>query len=220
MILALETATSVCSVAYEDREGVVHEKRTEQRGAHSEQLFLFIEALMAEHDFNIGNLDAVLISEGPGSYTGLRIGASAIKGLLFQKEVPLYSINTLTSFAMTAAEKVSGKVGSIHSIIDARRKHFYYQPYEYADGQLSPLKEIQVIPIKEFEKVTNKGDIIIGTGIERIDETVRQKARTFGLGSITAKALIRVFHDQEKFINKVDPESFSPEYYTSNQISN
>ncbi len=84
MILALETATNVCSVVFRDDDGLMHEKRIEKRGTHSEQLFLFIEDLMDEHGFFISALEAVLVSEGPGSYTGLRISASAVKGLLFQ----------------------------------------------------------------------------------------------------------------------------------------
>src|SRR5699024_2547399 len=90
MLLALETATNVCSVAFCNEEGDVFEKRIDKRGSHSEQVFLFIEELMNEHDFKIEDLEAVLVSEGPGSYTGLRIGASAVKGLLFQSGVTLY----------------------------------------------------------------------------------------------------------------------------------
>lgn len=217
MILALETATNVCSVVYEDRENNAYEKRTVEHGSHSEQLFLFIEELMEEHDFSISELEAVLISEGPGSYTGLRIAASAVKGLLFQEEVPLYGINTLASFAMQAIKEEPGAT-TIHSIIDARRKHFYYRPFQVRDGKLEATGAVQVIPIKEFEPLIKEEDIIIGTGRDRMNPPVRSKAKTFGVSSITAKSLIDIYRAGDRFFYKADPESFSPTYYTSSQI--
>ncbi|MDZ7682374.1 MAG: tRNA (adenosine(37)-N6)-threonylcarbamoyltransferase complex dimerization subunit type 1 TsaB [Fodinibius sp.] len=218
MILALETATKVCSAAFCDADGAVHEQRVEQRGTHSEQLFLFIEELQQEHDFAIPDLDAVLVSEGPGSYTGLRISASAVKGLLFQSEVPLYGCNTLASFAVQAMQQQPG-ASTIHSIIDARRVHVYHQEFRIRNGALTTNDEVEVIPIKALEKMLRgAADILIGSGTDRIDEAVREKAMTFGPESITATSLIALYQNGfDQFYNQVDPESFEPKYYTSNQ---
>ncbi len=219
MLLALETATNVCSVAYCDENGNIYEQRTNKRGTHSEQLFLFIEQLQDEYDFEIKELDAVLVSEGPGSYTGLRISASAVKGLLFQTEVPLVGINTLASFAMQITEKHS-QANRIHSIIDARRVHVYHQQFVCADGKLSTEDEVEVIPIKAFEKMLRKDDFVIGTGLDRIDQQILSKANTFGVDSITAKSLIRLYQaDFSNFYQEEDPELFEPKYYTSNQVN-
>ncbi|HEX6982677.1 MAG TPA: tRNA (adenosine(37)-N6)-threonylcarbamoyltransferase complex dimerization subunit type 1 TsaB [Balneolaceae bacterium] len=217
MLLALETATNVCSVAFCDSEGSIFEKRIDKRGSHSEQLFLFIEELMNEHDFKIEDLDAVLVSEGPGSYTGLRIGASAVKGLLFQSGVSLFGVNTLASFATQAAEGNSSSQ-TVHSIIDARRKHVYHQSFFCNEG-LAAKSEVEVIPIKSFEAMVKEGDVIIGTGLDRIEESVKEKVRTFGKESITAKSLIFLYQSGEGFINEVNPGEFEPKYYTSNQVS-
>lgn len=219
MILALETATKVCSVAFADDSGSVFEKRIEQRGMHSEKLFLFIEELQKEHNFSISDLDAVLVSEGPGSYTGLRISASAVKGLLFQTDVPLYAINTLASFATQAIDENTET--TIHSIIDARRVHVYHQKFTISDGQLETDDEVEVIPIKAFESMMRKHDTIIGTGLNRIDEKVRRKTRTLGTGEITARSLIKFYEDQgssNDFMKQVKTELFEPKYYTSNQV--
>lgn len=217
MILAFETATKVCSVSYLDDSGSVFEKRVEQRGTHSEQLFLFIEALQDKHDFAVPDLDAILISEGPGSYTGLRISASAVKGLLFQTEVPVYGINTLASFAMAAME-VHASAEIIHSIIDARRVHLYHQKFSVSDGQIGTDDEVEVIPIKALEGMVRRGDTIIGTGLDRMDKTVLQKTQTYGAQTITAKSLISVYENgNSNFVSEIDPESFEPKYYTSNQ---
>jgi tRNA threonylcarbamoyl adenosine modification protein YeaZ len=222
MILALETATNVCSVAFCNGDGSVHEKRVERRGTHSEQLFLFIEELQEEHGFSISDLDAVLVSEGPGSYTGLRISASAVKGLLFQTDVPLYGINTLASFAMQALREHPA-AEKIHSIINARRVHVYHQQFT-----ASPLKsddEVSITPIEQFEEQVQRYDVIIGTGLERLEEEVLEKAITYGPEAITAKSLIYLYKGRlyknslEMFCEKVDPESFEPKYYTSNQVN-
>ncbi|MDR8389744.1 tRNA (adenosine(37)-N6)-threonylcarbamoyltransferase complex dimerization subunit type 1 TsaB [Aliifodinibius sp. S!AR15-10] len=218
MLLALETATNVCSVAFKDEEGNIFEKRTEKRGSHSEQLFLFVEKLMQEQNFAIQDLEAVLVSEGPGSYTGLRISASAVKGLLFQTEVPLYGINTLASFAMQAVEE-NPDADNIHSIIDARRVHVYHQKFSFSDDRLSSNDNVEVIPIEAFESMVRSGDTIIGTGLNRISESIKQKAVIFGQKFITSSSLIRVFRGEgSDFYKKVDPESFDPKYYTSNQV--
>ncbi|MDZ7658471.1 tRNA (adenosine(37)-N6)-threonylcarbamoyltransferase complex dimerization subunit type 1 TsaB [Fodinibius sp.] len=215
----METATKVCSVAYCDENRNVYEQRTNKRGTHSEQLFLFIEQLQNEHDFEIKDLDAVLVSEGPGSYTGLRISASAVKGLLFQTEVPLMGINTLASFAMQATRE-NPKVNRIHSIIDARRVHVYHQQFVFADGNLSTEDEVEVIPIKAFEKMLRKDDVVIGTGLDRIDQQVLSKTGTFGIDLITARSLISLYQAGfSDFYKQDNPELFEPKYYASNQVN-
>lgn len=222
MILALETATNVCSVAFCDDGGVIHELREEQHGSHSEKLFLFIEELQSKHRFSISDLDAVLVSQGPGSYTGLRISASAVKGLLFQTEVPLFGVNTLASFAMQAMREHPA-VENIHSIIDARREHVYYQ--QFTATPLESDDEVSVTPLKELETKVQRYEVIIGTGLERLSKEVRKKAITYGSEAITAKSLIYLYKGGlykdalRASYQKFDPESFEPRYYTSNQIN-
>ena len=219
MLLALETATKVCSVGFWNTNAEVYEKRVEKRGSHSEQLFLFIEQLQEEHGFTISDLDGVLVSEGPGSYTGLRISASAVKGLLFQTDVPLFGINTLASFAMSGLEKEPSAT-RIHSVIDARRVHVYHQQFEVTDGSISTDDEVEVVPIEAFQKMVRKDDLIVGTGLNRIDEKTREKAICFGPDAITATSLISIYRSGlDTFYEKVDPEIFEPKYYTSNQVN-
>ena len=220
MILAIETATDVCSVAFENKEGEVFEKRTESRGSHSEKLFLSIKALMEEHDFSIDELSAVLVSEGPGSYTGLRIAASGVKGLLFGTDVPLYGISTLASFAVAAQHKVPS-APRIHAIIDARRVHVYHQQFEVKSDCLHPKEEVQTIPIELFEQMVLPDDVITGAGIERFDQEITENTHCFGSKNISAQSLIKLYHQEgtELFIERVSPDIFDPKYYTSNQVN-
>lgn len=218
MLLALETATNVCSVAFKDTGGEVYEKRTNQRGSHSEKLFLFIEELMSEHQFRIGELEALVISEGPGSYTGLRIGASAVKGLLFQSQVPLYGVNTLRSFAR-AAYLADSSLSRIHAVIDARRVHLYHQLYRVEGGWLHPEEEVMVRPIEQVEDMLQEGDGLIGTGIKRLPPERTEQTIVFGKPHISARSLIQIYEEKgEHIVRQVPAEQFEPRYYTSNQV--
>lgn len=220
MLLALETSTGVCSVAFKDDEGKYFEKRIEKRGGHSEKLFLFIDELMEEHDFSIRQLDAVLISAGPGSYTGLRISASAAKGLLFQTGIPLYAFNSLAGFARSALNECpDAKI--VHTIIDARRVHLYHQKFRNHEGLLRAETGVEVLPINAVEKIILEDDIIIGTGLGRISAEALVKAVVFDKKYITARSLISLYEEEYySFFKKVDPEKFAPQYYTSYQAEN
>lgn len=219
MILAIETATNVCSVAYQNESGEVFEKRVDAQGSHSEKLFLFIKELMKEHQFSIGELSALLVSEGPGSYTGLRIAASGVKGLLFSANIPLYKVSTMASFACSALAE-ENQTSTIHSIIDARRVHVYHQQFSIKDGTIMTDDTVEVIPIESFETMVQPGDVIIGTGIERLDTDLLSKIRTFGKKSISARSLIGLYHRREasSFMQKISPDQFDPRYYTSSQV--
>lgn len=220
MKLALETSTDICSVALLDDVGTVHEKRTSARGTHSEQLFLFIDELKKEHGFGISDLEAVIVSEGPGSYTGLRISASAVKGLLFGQSVPLFAANTLAAFAAGAVERQTDFL-EIHSVIDARRTHLYHQQFSFDGSRLVAMTEVEVRPIKIIEKAIEKGHLLVGTGIPRLDEQTRDEAASLGKKPVSAVSILDLLQlDSEgKFIRKVLPEGFEPKYYSSRQVS-
>ena len=100
LILLLETTTVNCSVALAEDDKIIAIKEDKTPGySHAEKLHLFIEAVLTESNKTLLNLDAVAVSKGPGSYTGLRIGVSAAKGLCYALNLPLLSVDTLTSIA-------------------------------------------------------------------------------------------------------------------------
>jgi tRNA threonylcarbamoyladenosine biosynthesis protein TsaB len=95
-ILLLETATSVCSVGIANQDGMLSIREDiSMQYSHSKQLTSFIEDVIKEAGLSYDQLDAVAVSKGPGSYTGLRIGVSAAKGLCYAREIPLISVNSL-----------------------------------------------------------------------------------------------------------------------------
>ncbi len=217
MILAYETATNVCSVSFQDRNGNVTEKRIQGRGVHSDHVFLFTQEFMQEHNFKIMDLDAVLVSNGPGSYTGLRIAASALKGILFETDVPLYAANTLASFAMESGHKD----GIIHSVIDARRTHVYCQSFELGE-KLIKKSELEIVEISDFQNSIQPGDCIVGTGIARLDQELLKEVCICADMWVTASSLIKLYQlpNAKEFCVKTSPEELNPNYLTSSQVNN
>ncbi len=104
MILAIETATRICSVALFDASGVREVLESIEENSHSRVLHVLIDRLMKDQGIGLQDLSAVTVSKGPGSYTGLRIGVSAAKGLCYAKDIPLIGVNTLESMAFGMRE--------------------------------------------------------------------------------------------------------------------
>ncbi|SMO44830.1 tRNA (adenosine(37)-N6)-threonylcarbamoyltransferase complex dimerization subunit type 1 TsaB [Gracilimonas mengyeensis] len=240
MLLSLETSTDICSIAFQDKSGEIYEKRMQRKGSHSEYVFLFIRELMEEHDFKVGDLEAVLVSNGPGSYTGLRIAASAVKGLLFGTEVKVYAGNTLAGFAYDVAKSgshkrtlVTGEIElatrnpepetqkTIHAVINARRKHLYHQQFLF-DGELKAQTKSDIIELSEVEQQLESGHFLVGTGINRLTEESREKVQEFGMDHISAKPFIELFNTEggKEFFRKTTAEELESNYISSSQVNN
>lgn len=127
-ILHIETATKNCSVAlsFEGRLIACQELATDGY-AHAEKLHVFIDTLLQQANVQFAQLNAIAVSKGPGSYTGLRIGNSAAKGLCFALHIPLIAIDTLAVLAAQAQSVV--KEGYIVPMLDARRMEVYSAVY-------------------------------------------------------------------------------------------
>jgi len=121
-ILNIETATKNCSVALaKEGKTILCKEIAEEGYSHAERLHVFIEEIIKEAEITFQEISAIAVSQGPGSYTGLRIGVSAAKGLCFALDIPLIAVDTLQVLALQA--KVSN--GLIISMLDARRMEVY-----------------------------------------------------------------------------------------------
>lgn len=123
-ILHLETATKVCSVALSRDGKCISLKETEEEGySHGENLTLFIEAVLKDAALEMKDIDAVSLASGPGSYTGLRIGAATAKGICYALDIPLIAIDALTSLCEIARDRYQDK--NLCALIDARRMEVF-----------------------------------------------------------------------------------------------
>jgi len=222
MILAIETSTPVCSVALLASARGAWEKRIEGRGVHSERLFTFTDELLNRAGAGVSDLDAILFSRGPGSYTGLRIGASAIKGFLYGRDVPLYTFPTLFSFA--AGLKLDSKPKDVFAVIDARRTHLYVQRFSWSGLKLTPAGEASVKELSSIKEELTDNAIIVGTGWNRLELEHGQDStvKTYGTEAVSAANLISAWknEDLKARFKKEDPKLFDPDYLEIAQVNN
>jgi tRNA threonylcarbamoyladenosine biosynthesis protein TsaB len=107
-ILCIETSTTVCSVAIGNENGLIAHKEVNAGYTHAENLHVFIDEVIKESGLNRNDIDAIAVGKGPGSYTGLRIGVSAAKGIAYALKIPLISMNTLLNLCVGAKKNNSG----------------------------------------------------------------------------------------------------------------
>lgn len=168
LILNLETATTNCSVSIaKDGNLLAIKEHNTPNYSHSEQLHVFIQEVLKKASLTMNDLDAVAVSKGPGSYTGLRIGVSAAKGLCFALDVPLISIPTLSIMAEQAKES---KEDYIIPVLDVRRMEVYSTVF---DNSLSQVRETraEIIDPHSFKEFISKGKVLVmGSGAEKCKE--------------------------------------------------
>ena len=144
-ILLLETATAVCSVALARDGEVLAELHSDQPNAHSSRLPLFVEQLFEQCHITPKQLDAVCVSSGPGSYTGLRIGVSSAKGFCYALSIPLLSVPTLQGMAAQYYAQHPDYHGMVCPMIDARRMECYTAIFEMDNRRgLPPCKPVLI----------------------------------------------------------------------------
>ncbi len=224
-VLAIDSATKICSVSIRDTFGKIHTRTEVGSGIHSEMLFVFIDELLKKCNLSVDDLDAVLTSMGPGSYTGLRIAVSAVKGLLFNREIPLYGINTLAYFAKCAFSE-NENLKKVHAVIDARRVHVYHQLFS-RESTFNAVTGVELREINSFRSIIEPGDGIIGTGLQRFETEILDSLQVVNIEHIQASGLIDLFDlytdmkisdTKDPLIKKVAPNDFVPYYYGSMHV--
>ena len=176
LILNIETSTRVCSVALsQDGKLIALEESTTQH-SHAEQITLFAEQVLYKAKRDFQNLDAIAISKGPGSYTGLRIGVSTAKGFCYSLDKPLIAIGTLPSLAAGMIQKFNTEDHQkaddflFCPMIDARRMEVYAAVY---DSQLNEQRKVEAEIINEnsyAEFLEKKKVIFVGDGAPKCKE--------------------------------------------------
>ena len=165
LILNLETATTNCSVSIaKDGNLLAIKEHNTPNYSHSEQLHVFIQEVLKKASFTMNDLNAVAVSKGPGSYTGLRIGVSAAKGLCFALDIPLISIPTLSNMAEQAKDS---NMDFIIPVLDARRMEVYSAVFDNSLSQVRKTRA-EIIDQDSFQEYISKGKILVmGSGAEK-----------------------------------------------------
>lgn len=160
-ILLIETSTSVCSVGI-SQNGVISSLRESfDMRSHAASVSVFIAEVMAESGLKYNELDAVAVSKGPGSYTGLRIGVSTAKGICYGADKPLLAIETLGGMATGFVEKFAEELQAddlLCPMIDARRMEVYTAIYDYKGNKTTDTTAL-IIESQTFSDILDKGRI-------------------------------------------------------------
>ena len=159
MILCLETATPVCSVALNDGNRCLALRECVGQNAHSEKITIFIKEVLDEVGIGYEQLDAVAVSQGPGSYTGLRIGVSTAKGVCYAADRKMMAIDTLHAMACGMKERLGNELQAndlLIPMIDARRMEVYASIF---DADLNKLEDTAALVIDEnsFNELVAEG---------------------------------------------------------------
>jgi len=163
-ILCLETTTTNCSVTLSVNGSVIAFLEDNGRQySHAERLHVYIEQILRQEGIKETDLDAIAVSKGPGSYTGLRIGVSAAKGLCFALDIPLLSTSTLEALA----RKLNQVEGFVVSMLDARRMEVYSAVYTSRFDQIRETRA-EILSETSFSEYLEQGKVhFIGNGVEK-----------------------------------------------------
>lgn len=171
LILSIETSGPVCSVSLHDNGTLIQLKETTENHKHAEMLAPFIQDILRDRKLKVSDLSAIAVSEGPGSYTGLRIGISLAKGMCYASGIPLIAINTLRSLAHACKEHL-GEINPMDlfvPMIDARRMEVYTATY---DSALREIKKTEPVILNEEYYNSFSGNhrfVIAGNGAAKFE---------------------------------------------------
>lgn len=224
MILCIETATPVCSVALCDSEKVVSMRESRENKSHASLLTLYILDILNEHGLKASELDAIAVSKGPGSYTGLRIGVSTAKGIAYGSRIPLIGIETTRSMfhGMKFAAEIKGDYSPetlFCPMIDARRMEVFYCIYD-SNGQ--KIKDIRADIIDEgsFSEISEEMKIIFcGDGSEKCREVIKRKNRVFYNDPIISAKNMLIPADEAFMVRRFEDVAYFEPYYLKNFIA-
>lgn len=212
-ILQIETATQVCSAAIAHDGKTIALKELMANNIHAGSLTLFIKEAMDSTGLQFEDLDAIAVSMGPGSYTGLRIGVSTAKGLCFALDKPLIAIPTLQMMAQGFMLQNPDYNGLICAMIDARRMEVFTSIYDNGLKTVSPVSA-KIIDEQSFaEELNNNTITFIGNGAAKCADVLKQEnARFSELNFNSASYMSKLAHEAYESSGFEDVAYFEPFY--------
>jgi len=217
LILQIETATSSCSIALANGGVVLGFKQVNQRNLHAEVITRFIEEIIATAGFKYADLDAIAVSSGPGSYTGLRIGISTAKGLCFALDKPLIAVETLDAMASGLCvidEYREKKNLLLCPMIDARRMEVYTAVFTTA-GEKIKATSATIIDENSFDDLLKENEILFfGDGAEKCFNVLNKNPNASFLPDFVNSATCLTQKAAQKFDSRQfeDVAYFEPYY--------
>ena len=210
VILSIETSTTNCSVSLSKEGEILVLKEDNNKGySHAESLHLFMDDVLKQANAELNQLDAIAISKGPGSYTGLRIGVSTAKGLCFAIDKPLIAISTLESLS----HKVQVDEGCIIPMLDARRMEVYSAVFD-ANHNLVRDVEAQILNKDSFSEYLDSAKVcFVGNGVDKTETVIDHPNAEFVKDELpSAEQMAQLAYHKYKIGDFEDVAYFEPYY--------
>lgn len=220
LILGLETSTKICSVAISDGNNLLACKEEGGEYSHSEKLTVFIHEVLKKAGIKIENIDAVAVSKGPGSYTGLRIGVSVAKGLCYALNKPLIAVDTLQAMALKMQKTEDYEIYC--PMIDARRMEVYTALYG-KENKLIEAVSAKIIDENSFSGyLKNNNVIFFGDGAEKCKEILMSTNTSnaiFSSKGLPSAQFINEIAQQKLLNNETEDVAYFEPYYLKDFIA-
>ena len=221
--LLIETASSVCSVATANENEIIAIRENGDGQQHATLITTFVDEVMKESELNYEELDAVVVSAGPGSYTGLRIGVSAAKGICFGAQLPLMAVDSLQALATGFFEEKK-HTGNVGAVFDARRDEIYFGIWNEKSETL--VSSRAAILNDEFLSIINSIALpitFIGNGAEKVKVFLSNEKHEYhsqykSSAAHLHSAAIKKFNEKD-FVDVAyfEPNYIKPFYFANNK---
>lgn len=204
LILNIETATQVCSVSLSVDGETTEIKESHTKNSHAEQLTIFAQQIISDGGYQFKDLDAIAVSKGPGSYTGLRIGVSTAKGLCYSLDKPLISVSTLEAMAVGMISRIDKKnlANTLFCpMIDAKRMEVYCALFTNDTSMVREIKA-EIIDENSFSKELKNNTIVFGgDGAPKCKEVLSHSNKTVFLDDFFPSSRFMSQIAEQKFID-------------------
>lgn len=210
MLLGIETSTKNCSIAlFKDAIKLGANDERGDRFVHGERLHVMIQELLHKYGAAPKDLSGIIVGEGPGSYTGLRIGSSAAKGLAFALNIPMYAVPTLGCFDFTSFES-----NYCISVLDARRDEVFAQVWKHAPGgfEASGAIEAVIVDNQSWNHLRGESVTIIGDCAEKMTELLSPLPKHWTIAPTTFPSASAMHAFMGPNLASVDTAYFEPFY--------
>ncbi|UCE93590.1 MAG: tRNA (adenosine(37)-N6)-threonylcarbamoyltransferase complex dimerization subunit type 1 TsaB [Flavobacteriaceae bacterium] len=216
-ILNIETATKNCSVSLSKGENILAIKEiNEGKFSHSEKLHSFITDVIDSAGMSMKDLDAIAISKGPGSYTGLRIGVSTAKGLCYALEIPLISVPTLEIIALRIPLEQNELVVPL---LDARRMEVYSGVFDHKYNQVRAT-EAEIIDASSFKSYLEKGKVYFaGDGAEKCKDMIQHVNAGFVDGVFPSSKEMPIISNKKYLAKEFEDLAYFEPFYLKDFIA-
>ena len=219
-LILIETSTALCSAALAEDGIITSYRESSAPKAHASLTAVFIQEMLAEKGLTIADCDAICVSMGPGSYTGLRVGVSTAKGLCFGSGKPLIAVGTLDTLVAQATTVIPNEVEEstlqyIVPMIDARRMEVYSAIFEKTDAAYTQVTETKPVIVDEtsFADILEKGKVLfIGDGAGKCADVIKHPNAHFCQCWPNAAAMLKPATKSYKERQFEDVAYFEPFY--------